>query len=377
MLKTSKITINRNNYTLKYYTSKGYDTSNKSFEIDINDLPIQSTIKVDVICDVCTKPKLIQYRDYMNSINNGGYYACCSKCALSKKEITSLTTYGYTHPSKSDIVKSRQSETNIKIYNYKTPLLNPDIKIKIENTLLLRYGVTHFSRSELFKPIKRVLNVENFNFCNSVVRLKASNTRKKFSIEKKLEIIKKINQTKNFKTINKWNNILTTHKILNYDGSIFIIKDLRDFSIIELTNKHFYNRVKLNIDLSFPIRSNISYPEFQIHQFLDSLNIEYKVSDRKLVNRKEIDIYIPGKNIAIEFNGIYWHSTRFKSKYYHYNKRRILADKNILLIDVWEDEWLTNAEQVKDRIKKLLFSENIITVFEPTKVFKLGFECWL
>jgi hypothetical protein len=54
---------------------------------------------------------------------------------------------------------------------------------------------------------------------------------------------------------------------------------------------------------------------------------------------KEIDIYIPSKKIAIEFDGIYWHSELAgKDKHYHINKTEACERQGIRLIHVWENE---------------------------------------
>jgi hypothetical protein len=52
--------------------------------------------------------------------------------------------------------------------------------------------------------------------------------------------------------------------------------------------------------------------------------------------------------MAIEFNGVYWHSEAAgKDKWYHHNKWEVAKKKGIQLIQIWEDEWNRNPEQVK------------------------------
>lgn len=66
--------------------------------------------------------------------------------------------------------------------------------------------------------------------------------------------------------------------------------------------------------------------------------------DRKTVYPQELDIYIPEKKVALEYNGTYWHSSLFKDKTYHYNKSKLCEEKNIRLIHIFEYEW-NNARQ--------------------------------
>ena len=105
---------------------------------------------------------------------------------------------------------------------------------------------------------------------------------------------------------------------------------------------------------------NASHKEFEIRSFLSSLNINYETNVRNIIS-SELDIYIPEKNIAIEFNGLYWHSELFKDKFYHYNKWKECYDNNIQLLTIWEDDWIYKQDIVKSLIKaKLNLIENKI-----------------
>lgn len=64
-------------------------------------------------------------------------------------------------------------------------------------------------------------------------------------------------------------------------------------------------------------------------------------NDRTFLHgRFELDIVVPEAFVAVEYNGIRWHSTEFKSdKDYHYKKFKQCRNKQFRLIQVWEDEW--------------------------------------
>lgn len=87
--------------------------------------------------------------------------------------------------------------------------------------------------------------------------------------------------------------------------------------------------------------------ENEIAQFLLDNNVSIKTTERKVLKNKEIDIYVPEKKIGIEFNGLYWHSEAHKHQKYHYEKWKAAKDAGIQLIQVWEDEWRKNPEQIK------------------------------
>ena len=109
-----------------------------------------------------------------------------------------------------------------------------------------------------------------------------------------------------------------------------------------------------------------SQAEKELLEFLkQSTNFEIQQRVTNIIPPKELDIYIPGKNVAplvakhinglaIEFNGLYWHSTIFKSKNYHLQKTIDCEKQNIQLIHIFEDEWLYNKEIVKSRLLSIL-----------------------
>lgn len=71
---------------------------------------------------------------------------------------------------------------------------------------------------------------------------------------------------------------------------------------------------------------------------------------RSIVKNRELDMYVPGRGIAIEANGVYWHTEKFgKTERYHANKAEACAEQGINLITIWEDDWKarrTGAEAV-------------------------------
>jgi hypothetical protein len=68
----------------------------------------------------------------------------------------------------------------------------------------------------------------------------------------------------------------------------------------------------------------------------------------------ELDIYIPEKKLAIEFDGLYWHNDNIVKPNYHLNKTELCEKQGIKLIHIFENEWLTKQDIVKSRLKNLL-----------------------
>jgi len=77
-----------------------------------------------------------------------------------------------------------------------------------------------------------------------------------------------------------------------------------------------------------------------------------------VISPLELDIFIPDRNLAIEFDGLYWHSDLYKKNDYHINKTIECEKLGIRLIHIFEDEWINKQEIVKSRIKNILGLNN-------------------
>lgn len=99
------------------------------------------------------------------------------------------------------------------------------------------------------------------------------------------------------------------------------------------------------------LKSFQSHGEQELSDIIRDSRIYIETNVRSLIYPKEIDIYIPSKRTAIEFNGLFWHSELGgKDKYYHLNKTLACEKKGIQLIHVFENEWLQSRDLVISRI---------------------------
>ena len=101
--------------------------------------------------------------------------------------------------------------------------------------------------------------------------------------------------------------------------------------------------------------SKISYAENKIGTFIINNNLCYSSHNRNILNGKELDIYLPEKKLAIEYNGLHWHSEKYKEDTNsHLNKTNLCKEKGIRLIHIFEDEWIEKQEIVKSRLRAIL-----------------------
>jgi len=118
----------------------------------------------------------------------------------------------------------------------------------------------------------------------------------------------------------------------------------------------------------------ISNPEKEIVEFLKSLNIVIEEGTREIIRnpnnaRKwELDIFLPEYNVAIEFNGIYYHSTaRQNNINFHKEKTDACLEKGIFLLHIFEDDFNAKKDLIFARIKQLIGKSKPI-LFEQIEV---------
>jgi len=130
-----------------------------------------------------------------------------------------------------------------------------------------------------------------------------------------------------------------------------------DFSLFDKLEKKEFESSEL---LDLRIKAEEMNQETEITEFLQSNNILFEKSAKIIKNPEseksfEIDFNILNKNIAIEFDGLYWHCNRHQlNNNYHLQKTLLCKEKGIQLIHIFEDEWILKKEIVLSRLRSLL-----------------------
>lgn len=139
-------------------------------------------------------------------------------------------------------------------------------------------------------------------------------------------------------------------------------------------NDFKYGRVQssyLRCPICYPKRTYTSYEQQEVQNFLEDLGISFEVENQKIIG-KELDIYIPDKKIAIEYDGLYWHSAQTgTTSERHLEKTELCEKKGIRLIHIFEDEWLFKRKIVESRLKTILGVETDRTYARECKIKKI------
>lgn len=270
-------------------------------------------------CPICGRPpKFISF--------NEGYLQFCSyKCSMQSPERilkiknTVFKRYGVENASQSQEIKDKKRKTSLIHYGVEYPLQSDEVKLKQKNTVLSRYGVIN-------------------SFQIPRIKERSSNA----FLEKFLSDHPDIIEVKNVDGV-----IIYVHKCIHSEchkcPGIFEIP-------ATVFNNRFYSSSELCTNL-LPVDNNHNSGgtlEIFIKNILDKYHIEYETNNRRILFGKELDIYIPSYNIAIECNGVYWHS--LKEPMYHHNKWLECKNKGIQLLTLWEDQIINHPDIVKNII---------------------------
>jgi predicted SprT family Zn-dependent metalloprotease len=92
----------------------------------------------------------------------------------------------------------------------------------------------------------------------------------------------------------------------------------------------------------------ISMPVIQITEYIQSIGFE--VQNEFKVNKLAYDIFIPKKNLLIEFQGTRWHSSE-KSKERDLRKKQNAINNGYQFIEILENDWNTKKDKIKNDLR--------------------------
>ena len=309
----------------------------------------------------------------------GNKYAtyCCSIC-------TCLDKYGVEYnlqipdvKAKTHTKEAHQKSANNRNYE--------ELLQKGRQTKLEKYGDENYHNVDKSKETK-LIKYGNANYNN---RDKAKQT----SLER-------------YGTINPMQSIgketFRQHNLEQYGvGSIFQVPEVREKSkqtkLKRYNDENYNNREKAKqtcID-KYGVENPIQNKEIQkralshirskseniiVESLKSSYSKEINTNIRKILGRYELDIYLPDINLAIEYNGIRYHSIEMgKPKDRILQKSLMCREIGIRLIHIYEFEDLDEQIELlkslilgEDRYNKEDFNKNnlILKVPEPEIIFK-------
>lgn len=325
---------------------------------------------------------------------------------------TNLEHYGVENAMQNEEIKEKAKQTNLERYGVEWTMQSEDVREKARQTNLTRYGVEYVTQSpEVISKIRsnyqKNHGVDWVSKDESVKQKKIETARRNYGVDCHLQaeaVKKQIAQT----NLKKYGNVCSLYgkevheKVAvamkekygcdNPSQSLTIKEKMsrsnrikwREWNIKRLMENHvevlaseeeYVSSEKIRCkcllcgrefetegrnyrDISCPDCNSgkkgivWSRPEKEIAVFIRNAfhGLEVLENDRSVICPQELDIYVPDAGLAVEFDGIYWHSDVFKDEMYHLNKSLKCLNRGIRLIHIFEWEW----DLCQDGIKNLL-----------------------
>ena len=98
-------------------------------------------------------------------------------------------------------------------------------------------------------------------------------------------------------------------------------------------------------------KCRVSLPHKKVSLWLTKHNIPHEVNVRGLIPRAEIDIVIPSRKLAIEIDGVYWHTETGERRLW---RRKALADAGYRLVRFWDIEITNKSKAVSSMLASIL-----------------------
>jgi very-short-patch-repair endonuclease len=300
-----------------------------------------------------TRPDSNETRRINTLVKHGVEHTTQLKSVQDKMKSTSFIRFGVEHPLQNQVIKDKLANTNIERYGSISPLGNKEIHDKMLISVMEKWGVDNPIKSQIVKDKIKKNNLIKYgvewHITSDKVRNKINDSQYTYNLN---NIISKYSDIPNLILVSYENNIIKFH--------CSICNSNFDINSSLLNQRYIKNKIQVCLNCN-PLNNPISNGHNEILIYLNEIGINnIVINNRKLISPYEIDIYLPDYKLAIEYNGVYWHSELYKDKNYHIMKNKMCTKEGIEIIQIWEDDWLYKTDRVKSLIKNRVGKNEVI-----------------
>jgi len=311
-----------------------------------------------------------------------------SKRSSKQRTANNIKNYGAVVPANGPKIKPLWKEKHLKETGFEWPNQRPDVRNQYKETCLDRYDVDNVSKvpeiearareerwlnktdeelNEIREKTKKTcienLDVDNPMKNKNVVKNVRKNYKEKTGFDwmtKNPEVREKIDKTRLKNSLKKIKRILEKYNLELLDEFNITTEKVK---LKCLKCNHVFKSTIDYIKYDYGL-CQVCYPR-NVSHFFESKILDFiiKILPNKIIesnnrtfipSKKEIDILIKEQKIAIECDGLFYHSEEMLSnKNYHLNKTNECEELGFQLIHIFEDEWMFNEELVKERLRNI------------------------
>lgn len=303
----------------------------------------------------------------------GKYAQYCSRTCQNNDPITKIKNSEAVKAAKQQFTPEQIEESNrkrqktcLEVYGTENISQLTETKEKVKQTFHDHYGDWYLNTPECKQAFVAKYGVDHALQSSTILEKVQQTCLERYGSTtpaKNEEVKDKIRETKRqtmYQKLSERSDIVPLFEEKDYENQykVYQWKCLKCQTIFE-------SRYVIDIDKCCPK----CYPivitdEINIQNILKNYTDSILTNKRLIIEPFELDYYIPEHNLAIEYNGLYWHSevNGKKDRNYHLQKTLRCADKNIQLIQIFEDEWNNKRKIVLSKIQ-YLFKKTKYSIF--------------
>lgn len=259
-------------------------------------------------------------------------------------------------------------------------LRDPDVLKRRDETTLKRHGVTNISKRSDIKKQKSIKWLDRKDetlekYRNTMMqRYGVDNSFKLPEVKETIQQKWKENQDE---IVEKIQVSCRESFLVSLDFRLRILNLVRmftneEYAGVDRENKYPFKCLTCGMEFTAVLddgmvpKCSVCFPnldkrgtsdmEQEIANYVQSITgVPLVCGSRTIIPPLEIDMYLPERKLAIEFDGLYWHSELAgKKQSYHKHKSEMAEKAGIRMIHIFESEWVLKKKIVKARLKNLL-----------------------
>jgi very-short-patch-repair endonuclease len=331
-------------------------------------------------------------------LNNIASPVLCANCNNVTKYLDNKRMYQTYCSSKCAsnalVLKEQRMATNRIKYGGNAPLCDPAVQNKSKNTNMLRYGTNWHQQSNIGKYVRVATNINRYGVAYPISTIGRAAFIKQYGVNAPI-LVPKIKTKIHDTVLNKYDR--SHHNQLHLSSDTISKLHDKDW----LSNQHLIQQLtlteiaeQLQCDVTTIMNyckvhniKNIRFAQSSYERRLVAALTAAGVSNiitntKQVISPKELDIYIPDNQLAIEICGLYWHADTHPRMYpnYHKDKFEQCKAKGIRLITIFEDELIHQFQKVVDKLLYILRKSQVrsiyarrCNIFEPSILQKKEF----
>lgn len=267
-----------------------------------------------------------------NVIRYGEKVASRSNIIKQKTKETCRTRYGCDAPMQASDVQARSRQTNFATIGHEYPMQSSTVRAKAITTCLAKYAVANPASSDVAKQSTKDTCMQKYGVeypgqIPGVVDKARATFRHKLGADNPSQVHYTPEQL----------SVLTDKTVLE---SLYI--------------KNGYNATTTGSDLGVSHSTILRYlrrngsdvktcivsaeEKCLFDYFSTEIGVEVHQNRRDLISPYELDLYFPEHSIAVEYDGLYWHTESNKGRSYHLKKTELCRKNGIHLLHIFSSD---------------------------------------